>query len=239
MANADIIIADEKLLPQAVELYNNIFRPKREVDYFKRRFMGRYNCLTLLARLGDKPVGFWVGFELKPGMFYHWLGAVTADMRRNGIGRQLQEAHPAQILAIVEQVRLQREYRLIDAGRGRPPQLEPNSSIQSPAAQHTLADRPRRFSAALIAQPDQPLGYPFERHVGIGQRRHGHEPAAAQVGEHRGDHIRQLRAGHVSPVQAERGARARQTLLDEPCDVRTALPQLAPAGAGLGDESVP
>ena len=54
MANADIIIADEKLLPQAVELYNQIFRPRREVDFFKRRFMGRYNTLTLIARIqGD------------------------------------------------------------------------------------------------------------------------------------------------------------------------------------------
>ena len=95
MANADIIIADEKILPQAVELYNGIFRPKREVDYFKRRFMGRYNTLTLIARMGDRPVGFWIGFELKPGMFYHWLGAVLADFRRQGVGRQLQEAQQA------------------------------------------------------------------------------------------------------------------------------------------------
>jgi len=44
VAQADIIIADDKLLPQAVELYNSVFRPKREVDFFKRRFMGRYNA---------------------------------------------------------------------------------------------------------------------------------------------------------------------------------------------------
>jgi GNAT superfamily N-acetyltransferase len=95
VANADIIIADEKLLPQAVDLYNAMFRPKREIDFFKRRFMGRYNTLTLLARMDDKPVGFWVGFELKPGMFYHWLGAVLPDVRRHGVGRQLQEAQQA------------------------------------------------------------------------------------------------------------------------------------------------
>src|SRR5690349_23958050 len=82
VAQADIIIVDEKLLPQAVELYNSIFRPKREVDFFKRRFMGRYNALTLLAKMDDKPVGFWVGFELKPGMFYHWLGGVLNPVRR-------------------------------------------------------------------------------------------------------------------------------------------------------------
>ncbi len=95
MAQADIIIADEKLLPQAVELYNTMFRPKREVDFFKRRFLGRYNVLTLLARLDDKPVGFWIGFELKPGMFYHWLGAVRQDARRHGVAKQLQDAQHA------------------------------------------------------------------------------------------------------------------------------------------------
>ena len=95
VAQADIIIADEKLLPQAVELYNSIFRPKREVDYFKRRFLGRYNVLTLIARMDDRPVGLWVGFELKPGMFYHWMGAVKPDVRRNGIARQLHEAQQA------------------------------------------------------------------------------------------------------------------------------------------------
>ena len=95
MAQADIIIADEKLLPQAVEVYNSIFRPKREVDFFKRRFLGRYNVLTLIARMDDRPVGFWVGFELKPGMFYHWMGAVKTDIRRHGVARQLHEAQCA------------------------------------------------------------------------------------------------------------------------------------------------
>ena len=78
-----------------VEVYNGVFRPKREVDFFKRRFMGRYNPLTLIARMDDKPVGFWIGFELKPGMFYHWLGGVAPDLRRHGVGRQLQEAQQA------------------------------------------------------------------------------------------------------------------------------------------------
>lgn len=95
MAQADIIIADDKLLPQAVELYNQCFRPKRDVDFLKRRFMGRYNALTLLARMEDRAVGFWIGFELKPGMYYHWLGAVVPELRRHGIARQLQEAQQA------------------------------------------------------------------------------------------------------------------------------------------------
>jgi GNAT superfamily N-acetyltransferase len=95
MANIDIIIADDRLLPQAVELYNAIFRPCHDLDYFKRRFLGRYNVLTLLAQVDSKPVGFWMGFELKPGMFYHWLGSVIPELRRQGVARQLQEAQQA------------------------------------------------------------------------------------------------------------------------------------------------
>lgn len=95
MAQADILIADDKLLPEAVELYNAMFRPKHDLDYFKRRFMGRYNILALLARVNERPVGFWIGYELKPGMFYQWLGGVLPDLRRNGIARQLHEAQQA------------------------------------------------------------------------------------------------------------------------------------------------
>lgn len=95
MANTDIIIADENMLQQAVDLYNSIFRPRSDASYFHRRFLGRHNVLTLLARIDGRPVGFWMGFELKPGMFYHWLGAVVPDIRRQGIARQLQEAQQA------------------------------------------------------------------------------------------------------------------------------------------------
>jgi len=95
VAQADIIIADEAMLGRAVELHNAIFRPRREAEFFKRRFTGRYNPLTLLARMEDRPVGFWIGFELKPGMFYHWLGGVVSEVRRHGVGRQLQEAQQA------------------------------------------------------------------------------------------------------------------------------------------------
>ncbi len=95
MAQAEIVIADEHLLPQVAEVYNTSFRPKADVDYLRRRFAGRHNVLTLLARVDERPVGFWIGFELKPAVFYHWLGAVEPDMRRNGIAQQLQEAMEA------------------------------------------------------------------------------------------------------------------------------------------------
>ncbi len=57
--------------------------------------MGRYNSLTLIARMDDKPVGFWVGFELKLACFITgWERSfpMPDDM---AWGRQLQEAQQA------------------------------------------------------------------------------------------------------------------------------------------------
>lgn len=73
-------------------LYNQIFRPQRDADSFKRRFRGRYNVLMLVARLNDRPVGFFLGFELKPTVFFAWFYGVLPDCRRLGIASQLMDA---------------------------------------------------------------------------------------------------------------------------------------------------
>ena len=92
MAQAEIIIADEALLPEAVEIYNEVFRPKQDLAYFKRFLLGHYNTLVLIARVGERPVGMWVGYEDRPGLFRHWLSAVHPEFRRAGVGQQLMEA---------------------------------------------------------------------------------------------------------------------------------------------------
>ena len=92
MADAIIDIVGQDDLPVIVELYNQIFRPGRDLDSFRRRYLGRYNVLQMVARLGDRPVGFFLGFELKPNMFFAWLYGVLPDFRRQGIASQLMEA---------------------------------------------------------------------------------------------------------------------------------------------------
>lgn len=89
MAQADISVISEQQLPQIVELYNQVFRPAENQDYFRRRFQGRYNVLVMMAALDNRAVGFAIGFELKPFVFYNWLLGVHPDFRRKGIGRQL------------------------------------------------------------------------------------------------------------------------------------------------------
>lgn len=92
MADAVIDILGQEELPQVVELYNQIFRPARNLESFRRRFLGRHNPLVLVARSNGRPAGFFLGFELKPDTFFAWFYGVLPDFRRMGIGSQLMEA---------------------------------------------------------------------------------------------------------------------------------------------------
>jgi len=92
MADAIIEMVGFQDLPVIVQLYNQIFRPPRDVESFDRRYRGRYNVLQLVARLKDRPVGFFLGFELKPTVFFAWFYGVVPDCRRQGIASQLMEA---------------------------------------------------------------------------------------------------------------------------------------------------
>jgi GNAT superfamily N-acetyltransferase len=92
MADAIIDVVGPEELPLIVQLYSQIFRPPRDIESFHRRYRGRYNILQLIARVNDKPVGFFLGFELKPGVFFSWFYGVVAEYRRQGIASQLMEA---------------------------------------------------------------------------------------------------------------------------------------------------
>jgi GNAT superfamily N-acetyltransferase len=92
MADAIIDVVGPEELSTVVELYNLIFRPQRGEEFFRRRYLGRYNVLQMVARVGDRPVAFFLGFELKPSMFFAWLYGVLPDFRRQGIASQLMEA---------------------------------------------------------------------------------------------------------------------------------------------------
>lgn len=95
MANADILVATNEDIPVLTRLYNEIFRPARDEQFFRRRFMGRHNVLLLLASMDRRPVGFAVGFELKPTIHFSWLAGVVPELSRQGIARQLLEAQHA------------------------------------------------------------------------------------------------------------------------------------------------
>ncbi len=92
MAEAVIDVVGIEELPLVVDLYNQIFRPQRPMEEFQRRYLGRHNILQMVARIGDRPVGFFMGFELKPDTFFAWFYGVVSDYRRSGIGSQLMEA---------------------------------------------------------------------------------------------------------------------------------------------------
>jgi len=92
MADAVIEIVGMDELPLIVELYNQIFRPAKDIESFRRRYLGRSNILQMMARVDNRTVGFFLGFELKPTVFFAWFYGVLPDQRRTGIATQLMEA---------------------------------------------------------------------------------------------------------------------------------------------------
>jgi GNAT superfamily N-acetyltransferase len=92
MADATIEIVGPEDLPLITRLYNQIIRPPRDVESFQRRYRGRYNILQLVARMQDRPIGFFLGFELKPAVYFAWFYGVIPEFRRQGIASQLMEA---------------------------------------------------------------------------------------------------------------------------------------------------
>lgn len=92
MAEVKIDILGSSELALIEGLYNQVFQPAREQAFFKRRLLGRYNALILTAVLEGEPVGFMLGFELKPNTFFEWLYGVLPDARRTGVASQLMDA---------------------------------------------------------------------------------------------------------------------------------------------------
>ena len=92
MADVVIDMVGPEEIPIIADLYNQIFRPSRDVESFHRRYRGRYNVLQLIARLHERPVGFFLGFELKPTVYFAWFYGVVPEYRRQGIASQLMDA---------------------------------------------------------------------------------------------------------------------------------------------------
>ncbi|MER3415332.1 MAG: hypothetical protein C4297_03840 [Gemmataceae bacterium] len=92
MADAVVELVGPEDMQVIVDLYNQIFRPPRTLESFQRRFRGRYNILRLIARIKNEPVGFFLGFELKPTVFFSWFYGVLPQYRRMGIASQLMDA---------------------------------------------------------------------------------------------------------------------------------------------------
>ncbi len=52
----------------------------------------RPRLIAMVARIEDRPVGFFLGCELKPSVFFAWFYGVLPEVRRQGIASQLMEA---------------------------------------------------------------------------------------------------------------------------------------------------
>lgn len=95
MADAKIVSVGPGELSLLADMYSNIFSPPQDEAFFQRRYHGRYNVSLFVAMLDEQPVGFNIGYELRPSTYYCWLCGVLPDARRLGVATQLMQAQQA------------------------------------------------------------------------------------------------------------------------------------------------
>jgi len=95
MAETKIVVVGPNEVGLIVDLYNQVFTPPVDEDFFMRRFQAKHNVSLLVAELEQQPVGFVVGFEVNPTTYLSWLCGVIPDARRAGVATQLIQAQLA------------------------------------------------------------------------------------------------------------------------------------------------
>lgn len=95
MANAEITRVGPGEYGLVCDIYNQIFVPPVEPDYFESRLTTHKDSICLIAQLDGKPAAFLCGYGLRPTTFYSWLCGVLPDARRMGVARQLFDAEQA------------------------------------------------------------------------------------------------------------------------------------------------
>src|SRR3972149_6502501 len=95
MANTKIIPVGPGEIELITELYNEVFNPRTDLEFFRRRFRGRHNVTMMVAMVDDRHVGFIIGFELMPSTYFSWIFGVHPEYRRMGIATQLIQAQYA------------------------------------------------------------------------------------------------------------------------------------------------
>lgn len=92
MENVVIDRVDPTDVDLMAHLFNQMFRPERDADSFRRRLAHRGKPLFLVARVESEAVGFYIGMELKPTVHFAWLCGVLPDARRSGVATRLMHA---------------------------------------------------------------------------------------------------------------------------------------------------
>jgi len=92
MADAKIVVVGPGEVDLITDLYNQVFSPGVDANFFSRRFEGRHNATMMVAMIDGMHVGFIVGFELMPSTYFTWLCGVLPDFRRLRVSTQLMQA---------------------------------------------------------------------------------------------------------------------------------------------------
>lgn len=83
-------IAEALAVEAAIPEFHGAYSEQR----YEARLAGRPNLL-LAADVGGRVVGYKVGYEERPRIFYSWLGGVVPEFRSSGVASALREHQEA------------------------------------------------------------------------------------------------------------------------------------------------
>lgn len=79
-------IPEEKYMIGIQQLHQHVFEG---AELSLEELHNKHNLLTCLAISNDEVIGFKMGYELSPDIFYSWLGGVHSSSREQGIASKL------------------------------------------------------------------------------------------------------------------------------------------------------
>lgn len=83
-------LPSDQVVEQIIDCMSQFMRSS-SLDRWKEKFFDRKNPFIQWVELNGKVVAFKAGYELRPGIFYSWLGGVKPECRKKGIGQRLMQ----------------------------------------------------------------------------------------------------------------------------------------------------
>ncbi len=78
------------VMEDLLSIYNLLFNDADD-DFFRMRIKSHADLLIIIARHGDRVIGFKIGYPILDQTFYSWIGGIDPEFRRRGIGNRLAE----------------------------------------------------------------------------------------------------------------------------------------------------
>ena len=85
----EVVSFEQAIPPDVLAQIQKVHQLVFDGDLLKEEKLQKPKLFALVATLEEQVIGFKLGYEMEPGVFYSWLGGVDPDYRKQGVAQQL------------------------------------------------------------------------------------------------------------------------------------------------------